>query len=165
MASVRSIVREMDPELPVSGPETFEQVVGYRVAQPRFITTLFSLFAALGLALAMAGIYSVLSYLVSRRTREIGVRMALGAQQGDVLRLVFKLGGKLVGIGIGAGVFLSLLAARVISSQLELFQVKSMDPIAFLSVVFLLCLVAGAACFIPARRAAKVDPMEALRHE
>ncbi len=155
----------MDREQPVNGPIPFEEILGSRTAQPRFIMALFSLFAALGLALAMAGIYSVLSYLVSRRTREIGVRMALGAQRADVLCLIFRTGGRLVGVGIVLGILASFGAARFLRSQLELFQVTAADPVSFSGVVTLLGAVAAAACYLPARRATKVDPMEALRYE
>jgi putative ABC transport system permease protein len=109
--------------------------MGFQTAQPRFTMALFSLFAALGLALAAAGIYSVLSYLVSRRTREIGVRMALGAQRADVLRLIFRAGGKLVAAGALIGILASVGVARLLGSQLELFQVSIIDPVAFLGVV------------------------------
>jgi hypothetical protein len=165
MNTLRAHVREMDKEQPISGSTTFQDILDARTAQPRFIMVLFSLFAALGLALAMAGIYSVLSYLVSRRTREIGVRIALGAQRVDVLRLILRTGGKLAGMGIVCGILASWGAARVLGSQLELFQVKSTDPISFLGVVVSLSAVAFTACLLPARRAARVDPMEALRCE
>jgi ABC-type antimicrobial peptide transport system permease subunit len=165
MNALRAQVREMDKEQPINGPTQFEEIVGSRTAQPRFIMALFSLFAALGLALAMAGIYSVLSYLVSRRTREIGVRMALGAQRVDVLRLIFKTGGRLVGTGLLIGILASIGAARLLASQVELFQVATADPISFLAVAVMLCVVAATACYVPARRATQVDPMEALRYE
>jgi len=165
MNALRTQVREMDKEQPINGPTTFEEEVGFRIAQPRFIMALFSLFATLGLALAMAGIYSVLSYLVTRRTHEIGIRMALGARRSDVLRLIFKTGGRLVGAGLAVGVFASFGVARLLGSQVELFRVRSADPVSFLSVMLLLGAVAFVACYIPARRATKVDPMEALRYE
>jgi predicted permease len=158
-------VRELDSEQPVNGPITFNEILGFRTAQPRFTMVLFSLFAALGLTLALAGIYSVLSYLVSMRTREIGVRMAMGARPVDILRLIMRAGGRLVGIGIVLGIFLSFVSARLLGSQLNLFQVTNSDPLSFLGVALLLCVVAAFACFIPARRATKVDPMVALRYD
>ncbi len=165
MNALREQVRELDKEQPVNGPETFEESMAVWIAQPRFTTALFSVFAALGLVLAMAGIFSVLAYLVSRRTREIGVRMALGAQRADILRLVFRAGGSLVAVGLILGIVASLAVTRLLASQLDLFQVAVADPISLLAVVFLLSLVAALACLIPARRAAEVDPMVALRHE
>jgi ABC-type antimicrobial peptide transport system permease subunit len=107
----------------------------------------------------------VLSYTVSRRTREIGVRIALGAQRGDVLRMVFKAGARVVGQGLVLGLLASFAATRLLASQIELIEVKSSDPISFLGVITLLTLVAAAACFLPARRAAQVDPIEVLRYE
>jgi putative ABC transport system permease protein len=163
--AVRAQVREMDKEQPVNGPTTFEEILTSLVAQPRFTMLLFTMFAGLGLALAMAGIYSVLSYSVSRRTREIGVRIALGAQPRDVLRLILKSGIGLVGLGALLGLLASLVAARLLASQIGLFQVRNSDPVAFLGVLALLGIVAAAACFVPARRAAQIDPMEALRNE
>jgi len=126
---------------------------------------LFSLFAMLGLALALAGIYSVLSYLVAMRTREIGVRMALGAQRSDILRLILKSGVKLVGAGLIIGILASFATTRLLGSKLNLFQVTAGDPTSFLSVVLLIIVVAAAACLIPARRATKIDPMVALRYD
>ncbi len=163
--AVRVLVREMDKEQPVNGPRTFEDILAFLAAQPRFTMLLFTLFAGLGLALAMAGIYSVLSYSVSRRTREIGVRIALGAQRRDVLGLIFKSGTGLVGLGVVLGSLGSLAAARLLTTEIGLFQVNSTDPISFLAVIVLLGFVAAAACFVPARRAALVNPIEALRYE
>jgi putative ABC transport system permease protein len=99
------------------------------------------------------------------RTREIGMRMAMGAQQSDIIRMILGMGGRLVGVGIVIGVLASFATARLLRSQVELFRVPTADPVSFLGVVVLLSVVAAAACFIPARRAAKVDPMIALRNE
>jgi len=163
--ALRTQVRQMDPELPVNAPQTFAEMLNAQAAQPRFVSLLFGLFGVLGLALAMAGIYSVLSYTVSRRTREIGVRIALGARRQDILRLIFKTGAGLVGVGVFIGLIASLAAGRILVSQLELFQTNSTDPLSFGGVILLLIIVAAAACFVPARRASIVDPMESLRHE
>lgn len=163
--AIRAQVREMDKEQPVNGPRTFEDILAARAAQPRFTMLLFTLFAGLGLGLAMAGIYSVLSYSVSKRTHEIGVRIALGAERSHVLRLIYKSGSGLVGVGVMLGFIASIAAGRLLASQIGLFQINSTDPISFLGVIVLLSLVAAVACFVPARRAAKVDPIEALRHE
>ncbi len=163
--ALRAHVRELDSEQPLTTPVTFEEILGFRAAQPRFTMALFSLFAALGLALALAGIYSVLSYLVSLRTREIGVRMALGAQPSDILRLIMQTGGRLVGAGLVIGVLASFAMAQLLGSRLNLFQVTNTDPVSFLGAAALLCVVAAAACFIPARRATKVHPMNALRND
>jgi putative ABC transport system permease protein len=163
--ALRAQVREIDKDQPVNGPTTFDEMLGFRTAQPRFIMALFSLFAALGLALAMAGIFSVLSYLVSMRTREIGVRMAMGARPRDILFLVFRAGGGLVGVGLVVGILASLGVTRMLGAQLELFQARTFDPVSFIGVTALLVVVAAAACFIPARRATKVDPVVALRQD
>jgi predicted permease len=165
IGALRAQVSEMDKEQPVNGPTTFDEILGFRTAQPRFIMALFSLFAALGLALAMAGIFSVLSYLVSMRTREIGVRVALGARPLDILFLVFRAGGRLVAGGLIVGVLASIGVTRLLGNQLELFQARMVDPVAFLGVGILLIAVAAVACFIPARRATKVDPVVALRQD
>jgi putative ABC transport system permease protein len=124
---------------------------------------LFSAFGALGLALAAAGIYSVLSFHVTRRTHELGVRMALGAPRRHVLGLMLTLGGRLVLVGLAIGIAASLASTRLLRSQL--FGVQPADPIAYAAVAVLLGFVALAACYIHARRAAGVDPMVALRQE
>jgi predicted permease len=163
--SLRAQLREMDAEQPLSNPISMTEIIGFRTAQPRFTMMLFSLFASLGLALAMAGIYSVLSYLVSMRTRELGVRLSLGAQRSDIVGLIMRMGGKLVGLGVIIGTLGSFGVARLLGSQLNLFSVTSTDPVSFLGVIVLISIVAAAACFIPAWRATKVDPMIALRYE
>lgn len=163
--ALRSQVREIDSEQPVVNPITFEEILGFRTEQPRFTLVLFGLFAALGLGLALAGIYSVISYMVSMRTHEIGVRMALGAQASDVLRLILRAGGILVGVGLAAGLFAGLATMRLLGSWLNLYDVTTSDPLSYLAVAVLIGVVALAACFIPARRATRVDPMGALRCE
>lgn len=124
---------------------------------------LFSIFAIIGLALAAVGIYSVLSFHVLRRTHELGVRMALGAPRRHVLGLMLVMGGKLVLAGLAIGIGASLASTRMLRSQL--FGVQPADPASYVAVAILLSLVAFAACYIPARRAAAVDPIIALRQE
>jgi putative ABC transport system permease protein len=124
---------------------------------------LLSLFAALALTLATVGIYGVISYAVSQRTREIGVRMALGAHPGNVLRLILGEGLKLVLAGAALGIIFALLATRFIATMI--YGVSATDPLIFFSVITLLVLVSLAACYIPARRAMRVDPIVALRYE
>jgi len=163
ISSLRDIVRRMDPMQPISAPQSFEEILGAQSAQPRFIMALFSLFAGLGLALAMAGLYSVLSYLVSMRTREIGIRMALGARQSDILRLISMTGCRLVGVGLGVGLAGIIASAGVLGTQLQLVEGSAGDPLAYLAVGALLAAVAMAASVIPARRAARIAPTEAMR--
>jgi putative ABC transport system permease protein len=160
---VRAQVREMDSDQPLGRPITLSDALGEEVIQPRFTMALFSAFAALGLTLAAAGIYSVLSFHVTRRTHELGVRLALGAPRGHVLGLMLTMGGRLVVTGLVIGIVASLASMRLLRSQL--FGVQPADPIAYAVVSLLLGLVALAACYIPARRAAGVDPMVALRQE
>jgi putative ABC transport system permease protein len=164
-----SIIREihsMDPETAIGDVRTMDDVLWRSVARPRFNTLLLSTLAFVALALAVAGIYGVMSYAVSQRTREIGIRMALGANQADVLRLVVKHGMKLTLIAVALGLTISLALTRLLSGWLGwLYQVKPLDPLTFIGVSLLLSLVAFLACYIPARRATKLDPMETLRHE
>jgi putative ABC transport system permease protein len=160
---IRGEVRAMDAEQPLGRPFTLAEILGQDVVQPRFTMALFSTFAALGLALAAAGIYSVLSFHVTRRTHELGVRMALGAPRRHVLGLMLSMGGRLVLIGLIVGVAASVASTRLLRSQL--FGVQAGDPVAYTAVVALLAMVTLIACYIPARRAAAVDPMVALRQE
>ncbi len=161
--SVESAVRSADPNMPVGHVRSMEQVLSTSVAFQRFLTILMSVFAGIALVLAAVGIYGVLSYWVRQRTHEIGIRMALGAQRSDVLGLVVKQGLYLALIGISVGIIASLLLARLIVNRL--YGVRPTDPLTFIVVSLLLVAIALLAAYIPARRAGKVDPMVALRHE
>jgi putative ABC transport system permease protein len=160
---IRRQAMQLDPDLAVSNIASMDQVLSDSVASRRFSTVLLSVLAALGLILASVGVYGVISYGVSQRTREIGIRMALGAARREVLSMVVTQGMNLLLIGAGAGTLLALLLTPVISGLL--FGVSPGDPIAFLGSETFLALVALVACYIPARRAAQVDPMVALRYE
>lgn len=161
--AVRERVQAVDPEQPVSRPITVEEILGFQTVQPRFVMALFSFFGAMGLILAVAGVYSVLSYQVTQRTHEIGVRMALGARGGDVAGLMLRLGSKLIVAGLAIGVAASLSLSRFFESQL--FEVPATDPLSIGAVALLLAAVAVLSAYVPARRAARVDPLIALRHE
>ena len=160
---IRAEVRAIDAEQPLGRPITLNEIMGQEVVQPRFTMALFGTFAALGLILAAAGIYSVLSFHVTLRTHELGVRMALGAPRAHVLALMLRMGSRLVLIGLAIGIAASLAATRLLRSQL--FGVGTADPLAYTAVVALLGTVTLLACYIPARRAASVDPMVALRQD
>ncbi|HKQ90376.1 MAG TPA: ABC transporter permease, partial [Blastocatellia bacterium] len=162
-AATRDVVKSVDSELPLAYVGTMEQLLALATAQPRFQATLISIFAALALVLACVGVYGVISNTVASRTHEIGVRMALGAQTRDVLRLVLRQGLKLTLAGVGCGLPVSLALTRLIREFL--FGVSATDPLTFILISLLLIAVALVACWIPARRATKVDPMVALRCE
>jgi putative ABC transport system permease protein len=161
--ALREEVRALDPALPLEGVQPMTQIVADSVAQPRFRTTLLALFSVTALLLAAIGIYGVLSYSVGRRTREVGVRLALGATRGDVIRLVFRQGLGLTALGLAAGLAGALLLTRYLSSLL--FEVSRWDVATYAAVAFLLLTAAVLACWIPARRAMRVDPVVALRFE
>jgi putative ABC transport system permease protein len=160
---VQGQVRELDPDQGVSNVATMDQVMSDSVASRRFSTTLLGALAGLGLLLASVGVYGVISYGVSQRTREIGIRMALGARRKDVLSLVVAQGMKLLLLGVAAGAVAAFVLTPVMSSLL--FGISPTDPVTFAGSVIFLALVALLACYIPARRAAKVEPMVALRYE
>ncbi|HKV62666.1 MAG TPA: ABC transporter permease [Candidatus Acidoferrum sp.] len=160
---LRNSVGTLNHEVPVSEVKTMNAVVSEAVSTPASTTALMVVFAALALVLGTIGIYGVLSFLVSNRTREIGIRMALGAQRSDVLRSVIGEGAKLTLAGIALGMAGAFAVMRILSG--ELYGVSSMDPFTFCSVAILVAVVALAACYMPARRAMRVDPMVALRYE
>ncbi|MGC2314449.1 MAG: ABC transporter permease [Candidatus Acidiferrales bacterium] len=163
MDAVRRGVRELDPREIVYGVQTLDEVLANSMAARRLSMILLGAFAALALALASVGIYGVISYLVGQRTHEIGVRMALGAQQSDVLRLILGEGGRMALVGVVIGVAAALGLTRLMKGML--FGVSASDPLTFMGVAIVLIVVALAACYIPARRAMRVDPMVALRYE
>lgn len=161
--AIRTELQALDKEQPMQQPVTFEELIDQQFKQPRFNLALFSGLAGIALALAAAGIYSVLSYAVAQRTREIGVRMALGADRPNILALVFAAGGRLLGLGLVIGLAGSVAMTRVVNSKL--FDGPSLDLLALTTATLLLSAVAVLACWIPALRAAKVNPLVALRAE
>ena len=161
--AVREALRSVDKTLPTYNLKTMDDVVAIAAAPRRLPMQLLTAFAGVAMFLAMLGIYGVTSYYVTQRTHEIGVRMALGAQMNQILRMVLKQGLILVVLGIVAGAVGSYFATRLLSSLL--YQVSATDSVTFMVIAVLLILVALVACYIPARRATKVDPMVALRYE
>src|SRR5579862_334000 len=160
---LRQAVRAIDPNQPVYELTPLDQLVAASLGPRRFAVTLLGFFAAMALLMAALGLYGVVSYSVTQRTQEFGIRMALGARSGQVLVLVIKQGMKLVGAGVLIGLVIALVLARLLAS--ELFGVRAFDPITFALMALTLVVIALLACFIPARRATKVDPMVALRYE
>ncbi|MBA3248660.1 MAG: ABC transporter permease [Pyrinomonadaceae bacterium] len=163
VAAVRNVIGEIDKDQPISDIKPMSQLLAEAVAPQRFNMLLLGIFAFVALALASVGIFGVMNYTVTQRTHEIGIRLALGAQTTDVLRLIVTQGMMLALIGVGIGLAGSFATTRLMRSLL--YGVSATDPLIFFAVSLLLSVVALLACYIPARRATKVDPMIALRYE
>ena len=161
--AVRQVIHDVDPRLPVTGAGTLAEQVDHSVVDQRLTAQLSSFFGLVAVFLACIGIYGLMSYAVVHRTNEIGIRVALGAQQGQVLRLIMRQGLVLAASGVAVGIALALIFTRLLRSLL--FGVQPFDPVTFIGVAFLLTLIALAACYLPARRAMRVDPVVALRYE
>jgi predicted permease len=161
--TLRRLVSGLNPEVPISEMKTMQEVVSEAVATPASTTSLFATFASLALVLGMIGIYGVLTFLVSKRTREIGIRMALGARKQDVLWLVIREGAKLSLTGIAIGLAGAVVVTRLLAS--ELYGVSPMDGVTYFSVTAAMGVVTMLACYVPTRRAMRVDPLTALRQE
>jgi predicted permease len=162
-ATLRRRILEFNSGMVVFGAHDLQETVMESVAGKRFTMALLAVFAALALLLAAIGIYGVLSYMVGQRIPEIGIRMAMGASQADVMSMILRDGGRMILVGVGIGILASLILTRLMSSML--FGVSPNDPLTYVAVAGLLCVIALFACYVPARRAMKVDPMVALRHE
>jgi putative ABC transport system permease protein len=163
LPGLRSVVQSIDADLPLTDAGTMEESIQKFSTTPRFRSILLSVFAGLGFLLALIGIYGVIAISVTQQTREIGIRMALGAHPGDVMRMMLRRGLLWVAAGTAAGLAGAIGATRLLGSLL--FEVKATDPVSFAIATGLLVAAALAACYVPARRAMRVDPMVALRHE
>ncbi|MFN0107874.1 MAG: ABC transporter permease [Blastocatellia bacterium] len=163
IGAIRGEFQKLEPNLPVTGAKTLTEHMNLSLFPARAVAALLAAFGVLALALAAIGIYGVMSYSVAQRTREVGIRLALGAQRSDVLKMILRQGMKLAGIGMAIGLTAAFVLTRLLSNLL--YGVSSTDAVAFIGVSLLLGIVVALACFIPASRAAKVDPMIALRYE
>jgi putative ABC transport system permease protein len=160
---VREAVLSVDPEQPVNGIQTLEELRGDTLVQSRLTALLLALFAGLALAIAATGLSGVTALMVSQRTREIGIRMALGAQSGEMLRMVLRQGMSVISVGLAVGIAAALIFSRVMRTLL--FQTTVNDPLTFVGVALMFLAVGFAASYVPARRVTKVDPLIALRSE
>jgi putative ABC transport system permease protein len=160
---VRNAVHQIDPDIFVPSLQPLQKLIGTTLAQPRFNMMLLGTFAGVAMMLAAIGIYGVITYNVTQRTREIGIRMALGAQKTDMLRMVLRQSLIIVGIGLCAGLVCALIMTRLMTALL--YGVGTTDISTYISVILLLSGAALVATYLPARRAMKVDPMVALRYE
>jgi putative ABC transport system permease protein len=160
---VRQAVNDVDRAVPVADVKTMDHIVSESITQPRFNLFLLGLFSTVAMLLSAAGIYGVTAYAVTQRTHELGIRIALGAQVSDVLKMILGQGMAVIGIGMVLGLAASFALVRLLRSLL--FGVGENDPLTFVAITLVLLLVALIACYIPARRATKVDPLESLRYE
>ncbi len=163
ISAVRASTQSLDPNLAITNVQTIHEILDQGLWAPRMAAALLTLFGALALLLAAVGVYGVLSYSVNQQRHEIGIRRALGAQRGDVLRLVAVQGLRLAIVGLALGLVLALAFTRALASLL--FNVSVTDPVTFAGVTLILLAVAVVACYIPARRATTVDPLIALRYD
>lgn len=162
--AIKERIHEIEPNLSPGDPLTLEEQLGdYDRALPRFLTALFSLFGSVALALAASGLYSVIAYGVERRTREMGIRIALGATKADVLALVTRSTARYAAAGLTAGLLVSILALRAVAQVVP--DWKATDPVALILVTLVFVPVAGLACLLPAHQATRIEPVSALRHE
>lgn len=163
VGSIRAATKQFDPDQVLFDFKPMDELLSESIANQRFTMILLSIFAAVALLLSAIGVYGLIAYLVSQRTREIGVRVALGAQRGDILRLILGEGARLTCCGVAIGLAASLGLTRLLAKML--FGVRATDPVTLTFVTVILSAVAFLACYIPARRATRVDPMVALRYE
>jgi ABC-type antimicrobial peptide transport system permease subunit len=163
ISSIRATLKSIDPNLAVGDIHTMGELVSEASARRRFQTSLFTVFAAIALLLALVGLYGLMAYSVSRRTREVGIRMALGAQRADVVLLILKKAAFLIGLGLISGLGCAWIATRALKAFL--FGVSEHDPATVLLVCGMLVVCGMLAALVPARRAAAIDPMKALRTE
>jgi ABC-type antimicrobial peptide transport system permease subunit len=162
-SAIRTAVQAVDPTQAVSQIRTMSDMVSASLAPRRFVVTLLGVFAGMALLMAVLGLYGIISYAVMQRTQEIGIRLALGAQRGEILGMVIGQGMLLAGAGAGIGLVASIAISRLLRNQL--FHVGPFDPLTFAATALVLLGAALAACYIPARRATRVDPIHALRYE
>ncbi len=165
LAPAMKLVHDMDPNLPLFSVDTMEHNMGFALLPARIVGSLVSMFGLIALILAVTGIYGVMAYSVSQRTNEFGVRMAIGAQQSDILKLVLKKGLIISIVGMSLGLILALGAGFGLSRLNLLYDVSPFDPVILGLVLSVLTTVVLLACYVPARRAMRVDPMTALRYE
>ena len=163
LAAVRQAVEEVDRNQPLIDPRTEDSYLAAQAQYPRYYSMLLGLFAVVATGLAGVGIYGVMAYAVEQRTREIGIRIALGAAGWDVLKLIFRQALVVIAVGVAAGIAGAMALTRFISSQV--WEVKTTDPATFAGLAALLTAIAVSACVVPTRRAVRVDPTDALRHE